>query len=348
MHIPALPVLTPTASSRPAFERAQALNRELHEELSTIQATLVAELGGAAPPPLPAHIVTSLLDRYAELSVLDELLDADQRALVRMQHKILVQPLFLSVPLIRRSVDRPLGYPGDYLMVEMIFGGGPVPDGLLASWLGEVVQQSAPSRAHRYRAPWAHAWLDVLSSQQTRPLRILSFACGPELVLRSYFRPQSSAHVVLCDHEPRALVHAEAGLAPLLNETSTLRCVQLSAVNLLRGGARDALLPEPSAEGFDAVLVLGLFDYLRSGLVQRLTRAFHALLRPGGLLLASNLSVANPHRSLMEYVADWQVIHRAEQDFAQVMLTGTGFELVQLISDPSAANLLFVGRVRES
>ncbi|HEY2732973.1 MAG TPA: class I SAM-dependent methyltransferase, partial [Polyangiales bacterium] len=148
--------------------------------------------------------------------------------------------------------------------------------------------------------------------------------------------------ITLCDHEPRALQHAEARLTPSLPR-GAVRSVQLSAVSLLRASTHGALLKAPEPR-FDAVLVLGLFDYLRDGMVRRLMRALHALLRPGGLCLTSNLNVDNPHRSLMEYVADWEVLHRNPDAFERLMTTDTGFATRELTADPSRANLLFAGR----
>jgi SAM-dependent methyltransferase len=323
----------------PNFERAREINRELHARLVTLQHALVAQLS-AAPAPID---LDDVLERYAELTRLDATFSSEQRAFIRAEHRMLVQPAFLSVPLIRRSVDRPLGYPGDYLMVEMIFDDVGASDRTLAARLGQLVLDAAPSRAHRHRAPWSHAWLDQLASEQARPLRILSFACGPEVVLRRYVDAGARIEITLCDHEPRALQHAEARLTPSLPR-GAVRSVQLSAVSLLRASKDSAWLLQAPEPRFDVVLVLGLFDYLRDGMVRRLMRAFHALLRPGGLCLTSNLNIDNPHRSLMEYIADWEVLHRNPDAFESLMTTDTGFATRELTADPSRANLLFAGR----
>jgi extracellular factor (EF) 3-hydroxypalmitic acid methyl ester biosynthesis protein len=325
------------------LERAQAINWELHRALVQLQQRFVLEPDFAIDPAFRSATIASLLGFYRELSALHERLSSAERERVMLQHRMLVQPAFLSVPLIRRSLDRPLGYPGDYVMVEMIFGNSPLASSPFAAMLEELVLAAAPSQAHRHRVPWADGQLQTFARELGRVPQVLSFACGPEIVLREHVKLGGTADIVLCDHEPLALEHARAGLTPWLAERGSVRSVQLSVVNLLRGAGQRELVGgvEP---GFDAVLVLGLFDYLRAGIVKRLMRAFHSLLRPGGLLLSSNLASGNPHRSLMEYVADWHVIHRSHADFEDLMVSETGFTGLELITDPSGANLFFAAR----
>ena len=335
---------TPAVSAQLNFERARTINHELHQLLGGMQRLALDVLEAPETPPLPAAMIEQLLERYAELTRLHAELDGPARAVVQAQHRVLVQPLFLGVPLIRRALDRPLGYPGDYMMVEMIFGAAGTPECPLARWLSTVILDAAPSRAHRFRAPWTHAWLDREAARLGRPLRVLSFACGPEIVLRSYVQTGRRCEIVLCDHEPRALALAQAQLRLRLTQDLVPRCIQLSVVELLRGGERARQLQAATADGFDVVLVLGLFDYLRGNLVTRMVRALRALLRPDGLLLASNLSHDNPHRSLMEYVADWSVLHRSPAEFASLVFEGGALEQLELTIDPNGANLLCAGR----
>ena len=332
----------PPISGRAALERARELAFELHETLVAAQREL------AEAPDIErvqgewgTEFVTGVLACYAELTRLDEELEPAQRAEVVLHHRTLVQPLFLSVPVIRRSVDRPLGYPGDYLMVEAIFGDGRAPCSPFAALLERVVLECAPSRAHRYRAPWALAWLEQHARERGEPLRVLSFACGPERILRAHAEAGASFDATLCDHDPRALAHAQATLAGAVAGRGTVQCVKLSAIGLIRGGPA---LPAELASAFDAVLVLGLFDYLSDLLVRRLAGALRTLLRPGGLLLASNLDRRNPHRCLMEYVGDWYVLHRDHAEFERLMLTLPGLSTLDLSTDPNATNLLFMGR----
>ena len=37
---------------------------------------------------------------------------------------------------------------------------------------------------------------------------------------------------------------------------------------------------------------------------------FYRLLRPGGLLVVTNVSTANPSKGMMEYILEWNLIYR--------------------------------------
>jgi extracellular factor (EF) 3-hydroxypalmitic acid methyl ester biosynthesis protein len=314
---------------------AESIGFEIEAIATQVTAGIVLEASAADA------FVARVLDSYAMLTRLDDELEPKVRRAVVARHRALLLPRFLAVPMVRHSVERPLGYPGDYQIVEMIFGAGPGADSPLGRLLERVVLEAAPSAAHRYRAPWTSAWLDRRAAEASEPLRVMSFACGPERVLRAHAQRGAAMNVTLCDHDGRALAHAGAALEAQLAGRGSVACRQLSAISLIRGREEAALV---GTEPFDAILVLGLFDYLREPVIRRMLRRFHALLRPGGILLASNVAVGNPHRSLMEYIGDWGVIHRSAGDFEQLMVDRTGLTALELRTDPTGANLLFAGR----
>lgn len=323
----------------------------LHSLLSRLQAALHAEVlpglrGGA--PDFDALVAEHLprvgpeLDAlYAELGELDARLTVDDRDHERARHRILVQPFFLQAAIARWAVDKPLGYPGDFKMVDILFDPPPrerTPTGaLLAAWS----HASGPPRSHRARRPWALARLAALAAAVgERPLRLLSFACGPERVLRGSeeLLGARGLEITLCDADPRALAHAERHLR---RAGTTVRGHALSVRQLLRD---PQLLVDPRG-GYDGVLVLGLLDYLTDAAARRLLAALAQRLRPGGELLLSNLHVVNPWRAFMEYTLDWVVRHRDLAGLAD--LAPPTIEPLELHPDPAAGtNLLFAGRRR--
>jgi SAM-dependent methyltransferase len=316
---------------------AKAMAESIHFEIEAIATRVSA--GILLEATAADAFVARVLDGYATLTRLDDELEPKARSAVIAHHRALLQPRFLAVPIVRRSVEGPLGYPGDYQIVEMIFGAGPHADSPLGRLLERVVLEAAPNAAHRYRAPWTSAWLERRAAEIVAPLRVMSFACGPERVLRAHAERGAAMNVTLCDHDGRALAHAGAALEAQLAGRGSVACHQLSAISLIRGEATVV-----GSEPFDAILVHGLFDYLREPVIRRTLQRLHALLRPGGILLASSVAAGNPHRSLMEYVGDWRVIHRSAADFERLMVDRTGLTALELATDPTSANLLFAGR----
>lgn len=273
---------------------------------------------------------------FAAMTPLVERLPAEDLAASRTLHHQLVQPFFLQSPFCRRATDKPLGYPGDYGLVEMIFRGREGSPGPVGALLGNYALQVGPSEAHRGRLPWALEELGALGTPGTLP-RILSFACGPEVILRKWVEGGAEAEIVLADHDPAALQWASRRLlkARPRGNATTVTTVTANAFNL-RGD-----LPETLGGGrpFDAVCVLGLLDYLDDAQIVRFLAAMSTVLRPGGRLLLSNLHTTNPWRSLMELTADWVVAHRTVAGFEALVAESGAYGDIRTRLHTSGTNL---------
>jgi hypothetical protein len=58
----------------------------------------------------------------------------------------------------------------------------------------------------------------------------------------------------------------------------------------------------------------GLFDYLPDRLVSLTLGIACKLLAPGGRMVFTNIGAGNPFRVWLEYMADWKLIERSEQE----------------------------------
>lgn len=291
-----------------------------------------------------SELKASLDSQYTAFSPLAPALSSEERDLLTRWHRTLVLPFFLRSAFVRRSIDKPFGYAGDYGVVEMIFSSpseGPSP---FATMIEKYVLNTAPPRGHRNRLPWTLQHLRRRAQQVDRPLRLLSVACGPECIIREFVAEGGKCEITLVDADPAALRFAErklrevAGPSPL-----TIHSIPLSTGRLLRQGASANSLLEEGA-GYDAITVLGLFDYLDEAVIDQLMDRLVPLLLPNGLFLATNLSVSNEWRMAMELVLDWTVIHREKSSFS-ALLCGPSSRLHQLEVnlDASGTNIFFAG-----
>ena len=304
------------------------LNFEIHSFLASLDADWRTRCGESSDPVTTAdtfvadwrpHVSDRLDALFARMSADLEDADPELRKRITTAHRMLIQPYFMSSPFARRCVDKPLGYPGDYGTVEMIYkhdDGSRAPLGRL---LGEYCLQSGPCDAHRGRMPWTHARLAELEGE--RP-RLLSFACGPEFVLRRWVADGGVADIVLADHDPNALAYASRELRKVIRRTGNTSTVTTMVVN-----AKDVLTSDETVVSlgeYDCVMVLGLLDYLPDETVVRFLRRLSPTVRTGGAMLTSNLTGPNPWRSLMELTSEWTVAHRSVAGFeALISATGT-------------------------
>jgi extracellular factor (EF) 3-hydroxypalmitic acid methyl ester biosynthesis protein len=64
----------------------------------------------------------------------------------------------------------------------------------------------------------------------------------------------------------------------------------------------------------DLVYSIGLIDYLNDKLVEKTLNYAHSVLAPGGRVILGNFHPRNPAKEFMDYVFDWKLIHRSEDD----------------------------------
>lgn len=292
------------------------------------------------------RIATLLVERlrprldavWAELGEIDARLSARERGLVQAAWRAQVLPYFLRVPLVRRSMDKPLGYAGDYGMVRMIYEEPEEAGNALGRALTRYTWGVGPCRAHRQRRAWALEHLQALRGRAGGPLRAVSYACGPEHTLQAWVRQDPATSVRLYDAEPRALDWCAARFAEIGREVGApldVRARQVSARELVDGTA-DLVDAAPA----DVVLVLGLFDYLTPETVTALVDRLVSLLNPGGRLLCTNLATGNPWRTFMETIGYWQVAHRSVAETVDLTVHGRAdLTVVDARLDDSGTNV---------
>jgi extracellular factor (EF) 3-hydroxypalmitic acid methyl ester biosynthesis protein len=231
-----------------------------------------------------------------------------------------IHPLVLRAPFVHRTFAKPLGYAGDYAMVNQILGNPREGPSTYFELVNFVFLQSSVAQAHRNRVDILLARSQSLAAtarEQGRPLRILNVGCGPagELQrLAALDQPLDHLDVTLMDFSDETLRYASqrlieaaqaAGREPL---KVTLR--HESVHQLLKRSSRDQSIALD--EQYDYIYCAGLFDYLADKACARLIGYFDHHLRPGGTLLVTNVHSSNPERYWMEHFMEWYLIYRDE------------------------------------
>jgi SAM-dependent methyltransferase len=300
----------------------------------------VAEFGALLAEHAPTTM--GLLDSaYAALSEQASRYNEEEQREAAAMHRMLVQPFFLASPLVRRVLDGTHAS-DDYVAMEMlhenVVAGGPPMSQLVSAY----ALSCGPCRSRRAQVRWAGERMQRLAEQQGA-LRVLSFSCGPERVLRALSVGDVPCDLTLSDADPRALVFAEQqlradwrarGLEPL-----ALRSVELGVQILIKDFAQAYAALSPAREPFDVILLFGVLDHLTDDVAQRLLSALGRLLGPSGELLLSAPHRENPWRTFTEYVMGWRVEQR---DLGSVrdLLAGAGMEGLELSPDPDSGCML--------
>jgi extracellular factor (EF) 3-hydroxypalmitic acid methyl ester biosynthesis protein len=302
-----------------------------------------AKVREAAP-----HVVEAIHRLYEQFEHAAESIPPGRQG----EHKIfaqrLVHPFILQSPFVHRTFYKPLGYPGDYEMVDMMFRDPDEGATLLGRLVNLYALQLPPILSHRSRIQYL---FDLLSSESLRvqgtgrPVRVFSMGAGPAREVQRYVRefPRCRlAEFTLMDADPRTIEHLgqvfsghgrEGGKRPVIRVQSK------SILAFLKGIKRSAASGD--AGPYDVVYCAGLFDYLPDGLCTAALEAFYKILAPGGIVVVTNVD-DNPSRYEMEMFLEWFVIPRTSEQMRQLLPDSIPREQARLISDESAGANLFM------
>lgn len=207
---------------------------------------------------------------------------------------------------IKRLQEWPRGYPGDFETVELLVSGSPVPSSnSAAEWINWYALNTAIAQQHRNKIAWQHRLMSIAGGQ-----RILSAGCGGGADFAIGLERFQNTHVALLDIDRDALELAEKRLSP--------HAKVYPICGDVRRGVRKAQQHGP----FDLVVCGGLFDYLDDRTISFLLLELSRRALPlGGMIAFTNIAELNPFQCWMEAIADWNLIHRSEEDIFRIAET---------------------------
>ncbi|MEQ8178961.1 MAG: class I SAM-dependent methyltransferase [Amphiplicatus sp.] len=214
-----------------------------------------------------------------------------------------------------RSYYKPLGYPGDFQIMNWIYDGAPQGDTIARKFLHLL--SLAGSHAVQTRMT---ALADLIAglargrADTERPYDMISIGAGPARELERIMAvsdPAQRYRVTLVDQEERALEHALAAARAL----GVGNRLEVEALNI---SFKEMLNPSPLAASFagkDLIYSSGLVDYLNPLLAQRFVHRLYQFLNPGGAIIIGNVN--NLPSGMIwssEYAVDWTLFFRSHDE----------------------------------
>ena len=292
-----------------------AIASEPPEEKDLITSDLVNELIEPVGPILRAYF--NELEDLANGKVPPE-----QATLHKAFTRRELHPLMLCSPFIHRTYTKPLGYAGDYEMINQVLSDPRKGNMLFAKLINQFSLSAPPAEAHRNRIAILTNLLEAEAKRTrptNRPFKVMNVACGPAKEVRNFIASSSDAgrcEITLLDFSPEALAYCKKEIINVKQMTGSPikeRYVEKSIDVLLRDSLKLSKNETTVNDGdYDFVYCAGLFDYLTDNVCSRLISLFYSWLRPTGLLAVTNLHPKNEARNFMEYLLEWIVIHRDE------------------------------------
>lgn len=305
---------------------------------SEMERTVLRELEGRILPE-----VGEWMDRFDAVA---GGIPTDSRASHRAYARRQLHPLVLCSPFVYRTFQKPLGYAGDYEMVNMILRDPHEGATLFAKLVNVVFLQNPPALAHRNRIGHLHQRLVEEASRaarQGRRCRILNLGCGPAREVQQLLAQDeisNNVDLVLLDFNDETLEFAQENIVRLRDQHGRQTGLEFrsKSVNQL---LKEASKPDTVAQRgyYDFVYCAGLFDYVSDRVCRRLTELFYELLAPGGLLLVTNVDDSKPFRESMDFLLEWHLIYRDHAAMQQLIPPNANNAPHEVLADPTGVNL---------
>lgn len=260
--------------------------------------------------PQVIQVLNTFFDKFEAIA---NHLDENARPIHQAYMKRQLHSVVLCSPFAYRTFQKPLGYAGDYEMVNMMMReteGNSIFAKIVNLWF----LKQPPAEAHRNRVVYLEQKLveETLRVSGQRRMQAFNLGCGPAWEIQKFLRDRNfcdRAQFTLLDFNEETLLHTRETLQEIktkLGRSTPIEFVKKSVQQVVKDGGRTNL----NAPQYDFVYCAGLFDYLSDQVCLRLMNIFYEMVRPGGLLLATNVDVSNPLRNGMEHLLDWHLIYR--------------------------------------
>jgi len=254
-----------------------------------------------------------------------------------------LHPLILCAPLVYRTFTKPLGYAGDYEMVNMILRNRLDGPSAFARIVNAYFLRMDVAEGHRNRIT---KLVDILSREARErlshggSLRVLNLGCGPAEEVCRFIRRDELAErceFTLLDFNLQTLDYARAQVNQAMRESGrrpTVEFVHKSVNDILKEAVRNGT--SPAAAGYDLVYCAGLFDYLSDRVCAGLLRLFLNWIVPGGLVVATNVHPRHSAHATLDDLAEWRLILRTEEEM--LALAPPGGE-ASVSAEPAGTNV---------
>ncbi|MFA5097845.1 MAG: class I SAM-dependent methyltransferase [Candidatus Margulisiibacteriota bacterium] len=220
---------------------------------------------------------------------------------------------FLLSPAVNFQINKkPLGYPGDFIVMNYMYDYNPT----TGKFLGESTFDMLVNRyscnvpismSNIKRKEFLKEKLYSVIKQGGR--NIASIACGSIRELfeatRQYDIPQGITFTCF-DFEQKVFDYIEDQI-----KKNDLKGIKLEMIRAdIMGLIKDKNMQE-RLSGQDFVYCSGLFDYLSERISERLLKILFSFVKPGGELIICNASEEySSHRAYYDFLGDWILIYR--------------------------------------
>ena len=226
------------------------------------------------------------------------------------------------------AYHKPLGYAGDFEIIEKIYTYHTSSNPHLAKW-DQFSHYQTATKAIRNRISFFLEQVWKAKTQAPTGCHILNLASGPGRDMYETFNILGAPgiHIDCVEQDAKAISYA-------MNLCKNfLAHIQFFQKNVLRFTTKKT---------YDLIWSGGLFDYFNDSVFKRILRRLLSFLKTDGKLIIGNFSTSNPTRGYMD-LFNWNLIHRTREELRQLARDcGVPDERISIEQEPEGINLFLV------
>jgi extracellular factor (EF) 3-hydroxypalmitic acid methyl ester biosynthesis protein len=348
------------AQLEPSFQlsvtRLKSFLSELNRWMEGTELTL-SEQQGVRRRPLDRELVDEVHDRvadrlgtlFAEFEREALLIDPARHAVHKNFAQRELHPLIMVSPWVHRCFSKPFGYAGDYEMLNMTLRDPYDGPNTYAWLLNRHILSTAPPIAYANRITMLVEHLRAEShrvrTSEGRTMESLSVGCGPANEVQRFVREDATLSggctYHLMDFNQQTIDFAKVQIEKVTKERNQ-RINTVFANRSIHDLLQAARGRQPCFDTtYDFIYCAGLFDYLSDRVCGNLIELFYTHVKPGGLVIVTNVENSRPIVSSLEMLMEWYLIYRDGKKMLELK-PGIGEQSVR--SDLTGINQFLVVR----
>jgi len=257
-----------------------------------------------------------------------------------------IMNFILCSDFMKRTNIKPRGYAGDSQMMYMIYQNQYVGESTFSKILHKISVEHPAAQAVRNRRTVITAKIKnkIDSIPEGKVLKILSVACGPACELVDLITNKEAIQKIeltLLDQDELALEEARSTVFQIEKQFGLK-----IHVNYLQDSIRTIMRDKQWAQRigqFDFIYSMGLFDYLTTLVGTVLINKLFNLLKDNGNLLIGNYHYENLSRRFLEYLHDWVLFYRNEEEMRD-LLADSGAKEINVFFEETRCQMFLEAR----
>lgn len=228
--------------------------------------------------------------------------------------------LFVRGDYSKWTVEKPLGYAGDYQIIDYIYQNNPKTTGYHRLF-DNYYQMTAMCVAVRNRKEdFKRLILNYVRDNPKKQISILNLGCGActdvKELLDLFKENNINKKIVFdCyDNEKKAIECAKEKL----KKYKKVNLVKVNPLRLIVAKKISRVFPRQ----YDLIYATGVFDYFERKLAVKLISNLRKALNKDGRLIVSNVrdKYSNPTFHYMDWAGEWELIYRTDEEFFDIFL----------------------------